>query len=529
MGRPAKIKAWNRQSSDTDGCSDYKMNMYWGGESSTKYTNEFYICGDMGRPTFERIIETSTDLNGQSTRVQNTSIPRYIISAIVSSPLLAFLETIDKHDFKEIHFLDTGDVYQIRNIDIDDNGNPLDPVQQVFITFEDGAISKTSDVNYISDDAKLAFWDTTNDGAKNLDAEAEYDAPGDVFNAWQLYFESDGTTPATAGNVIMLVYAVDPNSSPSSTIESLIGIFRGEFGDLFSDSTKWQSTQQIWDYFNIADKVGHTFRTQFDKRAFASVNGYLSNETEERAVNIRFDLSIDNSGQQPTTLSRVYSLRGSFNAYQIQDPSIGTYGVTTLGTANIKNTLNTIQDIKFPAGGGAASSPVTVATLTATTAFSNEYLLDSAPTSEYSYDGSFSTKGGYVGSTFRGANGVADNFVFNLLDVAAPVENVNILNFTTGLDPLLMSIWWNYERRVSTGGFPAMGDITAAGAAQIFLNGVLVTAVAGIVPNPAGFAIFGSQAITLLNTGVNTILLTLPTTTGKEVFTDFEVQIKPLF
>ncbi|MCW8965309.1 MAG: hypothetical protein OQK82_01280, partial [Candidatus Pacearchaeota archaeon] len=280
MGRPAKIKAWNRQASDGSGCSDYSMNMYWGGTISTKYTNEIYVCGDMGRPTSERVIETSTDAKGQSRRIQNTSIPRYIISIFAISPVLQFLETIDKHDYKEIHFLDTGDVYQIKNIDIDDQGNSFDPVQQVFITFEDEAISKESGVSYISDNAKLAYWDNNNDGAANIDGEAEYDTTIDAFNAWQLYFESDGVTPAVSGEVKMLVYAVNPNSTPSNPIKSLIGIFRGAFSDLFSDSSKWQSSQQIWNYFNIADSVGHTNRCQFDKRAFSEDNGYLSTETE---------------------------------------------------------------------------------------------------------------------------------------------------------------------------------------------------------------------------------------------------------
>jgi len=531
MGRPAKIKAWNKQSSDSSGCSDYKMNMYWGGTESTVYTNEFYLCGDMGRPTFERIIETTTNLSGQENRTQNTSIPRYIISTLAISPLLSFLETIDKHDFKEIHFLDTDDVYTIRNIDIEDNGNPLDPVQQVFITFEDEAITKnSSDVNYISDDAKKAFWDNNDNGSQDLDGEAEYEATLDIFTAWQLYYESDGITPATSGGVNMLVYAIDPNSLPANPIESLIGIFSGDFGDGFSDSTKWRSTQQIWNYFNVLDNVGHTKSCGFDKRAFSEDNGYLSTETEDRAVELRFDLSIDNSSTQSTTLSRAYAIFGAFASYDIQDTVTGAYGVTTVGTTNIKNTLSTIQDIKYPAAGGASSSPITFTSLTNVTPFSNEYLLDVAPGSEYAYDGSLTTKGGYVASNSRAAIGPSDDFTFTVLDLFEIGESVNILNFTTGADPLIMSFWYLYNRRVTLGGFPNTGDVVAAGDAQVLLNGALVNTLPAIIPSGgANVYIAASQTITLPDTGVNTILLTLTTSTSRVVFTEFEAQLKPLF
>ena len=120
-----------------------------------------------------------------------------------------------------------------------------------------------------------------------------------------------------------------------------------------------------------------------------------------------------------------------------------------------------------------------------------------------------------------------EHFIFNFHDIAGPNDNLNILNFTTGSSPLGITIWWDYKRMLGTGGFAIMGDITAAGAAQILLNGTLVTTVPAIVPNALGFQVFGSQAITLPNTGVNTILLTLPTTTGKAQTTDSKCQSTP--
>ena len=269
MQRSAKIVAYNFNESDPNGCSDFSLNMYWGDD----YKNVYYLCGDLGRSTFEDIIETQTNLTGQTIRTQNSSIERFPLSVIASTPLLQFLKTIDKHEVKELHFLDTGDVFTITNIDIDDEGDTLTPNAKVNIIFEDEAISKVSSNVVVLDDQKQAFWDNDNNGTQDIDGEAQYDQVSDVFNAWQLYFESDGVTPATSGNVLMLVYATTEGG-----LESLIGIFEGEFLDNFNDSTKWNSNQSIWDYFNVSDKVGHTNRVQFDKKAFAEDNGYLSQD-----------------------------------------------------------------------------------------------------------------------------------------------------------------------------------------------------------------------------------------------------------
>lgn len=521
MAVSAKIVAYNKNSSTNPGCNDFSMNAYWGND----YKNVFYVCGDLGRPEFVNIIETEVDITGASTRTQNTSIERYNISILAISPLLQFLNTIDKHDVKEITFLDTGITYIIKNIDIDDQGETLTPTNLVYITFEDEAVSKASDVVFSLDAEKQAFWDNNNNGSKDIDGEAEYQpAFVDVFNTWQLYFESDGTTPATSGDVLMLVYAVNPASTSTNTIDSLIGVFRGEFSDLFSDSTKWQSTQQIWNYFNIVDKVGHTNRVQFDKHAFAQDNGYLSSETEDRAVNIRFDLSIDGSGQESTTLSLVYAIRGAFNACRIQDITNRSYGITTIGKVNTKNTLSTIQDIRVQ--GASVTGPITVTTLISVNTFSNKYLLAVSGTVETSFEGSFTTKAGYIGSTFRGAYG-GSNFSFNLDELTAVFQEANILNFTVGVNPLILNLKFKYERDTSSGGFAVLGDITASGAAELLLDGALVTTIPAIAPATA--LVLGTEAVTLPDTSLHTMALTLPTTTGKTIFNEFEVQVKSIF
>ena len=128
----AKITFYNRSASE-GACSDFSLNCFWGDE----YKNVFYLCGDFGRPAFNDIIEVSTDASGQDKRIQNTSIERYNLTAVVSSPLLSVLKTIDKHDVKELLLEDTGDTFIITNVDIEDTGDTLTPSNKVTITFED--------------------------------------------------------------------------------------------------------------------------------------------------------------------------------------------------------------------------------------------------------------------------------------------------------------------------------------------------------------------------------------------------------
>ncbi len=243
----AKITAYNLNRS-SEGCGDFSLNCYWG----ESYKNVFYLDGDLGRSKFEDIIETETDATGQSERIQNTSIERFNFSVIATTPLLQFLKTIDKHDVKTIEFIDTADVYTIQNIDIDDTGDILTPNNLVYINFEDEAISKISPNIYTINAQKQAWWDNNNDGAKNVDGEAQFVAtPHDQFQSWQLYFESDGTTPATTGTVKMYAYAIDDAGA-----KNLIGIFTGDLasGTLFSDSSAWQNSQSIWNHFERSSR-----------------------------------------------------------------------------------------------------------------------------------------------------------------------------------------------------------------------------------------------------------------------------------
>ena len=517
----AKITAYNFDNT-TEGCSDFSLNCYWGND----YKNVFYLCGDFGRSTFDDIIETETDATGQTERTQNTSIERFNLAVLATTPLLQFLKTIDKHDVKTIELIDTGAIYNIRNIDIDDQGEILTPNNLVYINFEDEPITKISSNIYTVATQKLAFWDNNFSGTPDLNGDMQYSDASSLFFSYQLYFEADGITPAVGGDVTMLAYA-----ETATGTENLIGIFRGVFGDSFDDSTKWQSTQNIWAYFDVAATVGHTNIVPFFKELFASANGYLSDETEERAVKIRFDLSIDSGTSQSTTLQLVYTVRGGFSSSGIQDQVTFAYGITTLGksTPEEKNTLNTIQDIRvaLPSSSTLISSTV----LSGTTPFSNIYIIDVAPTGEQGYTGQNTTAGGYVSSNFRGSDDVPTppvllprlDFKFTLDETAAIDQENNVLAFTFGNSPYIITLDWEF---LKNGQFTLLGDVVAA-SGQILLDGVLVAAVPAI--NHPTTTATATQIITLPDTDIHTVKLTLTTTTAYEIYTEFELQLKPFF
>jgi len=513
----AKITAYNNDISN-NGCSDFSMNVFWGDD----YRNEFYLCGDLGRSTFEDVIETTTDATGQTKRVQNTSIERFNLSCVISTPLLQFLKSIDKCDNKILTFLDTGDSFNITNIDIEDSGDNLTPSNLVNIIFEDEPITKVSSVVYVDSENKLAYWDNDNDGTKDLNGEAEYQSGLDFFQSWQLYYEADGITPTASGDVSMFVYG------ERNGIESLIGIFRGAFGDAFSDSTKWQTTQSLHLYFS--GTVGHTNVVTFNKRAFAEDNGYLSDEEEDRAVNVRLDLSIDGSERQPTTCALVYSVLGGFHQAKITNGSTFEYGYITLGKADEKNTIDTIQDVRQDTGSG-ASTLVTSPAASSLSNFSQLYTLAIAPsTTEFYYAGAFTTNGGYEAENGRGSLD-ASSFAISPDGVSPISQQQNILNFTVGATPYDINITWRYLREVgfpyAVANFPNLGNITAAGAVYIYLDGGLITNLPSILPGSQD--VTGTNTITLPDTDVHTIKFTLTTNNGYEIFSEFQVQLKPLF
>ena len=518
----AKITAYNYSKSN-GGCEDLSLNVFWGAD----YKNVFYLCGDLKRSTFSDIIETSIDSNGQSKRTQNVSIQRFIVNTLAISPLLAFLKTIDKHDVKEIKYIDTGEVFSITNIDIEDQGGEFTPVQKVDITFENEPITRNNDSVFINQASKEAYFDNDNNGSKDINGEARFQTAilSDLFfETWQLYYEADGITPAASGDVVIRVYAESQLSTPSNIIESLVGVFRGNFGDLFSDSNNWQSTQNIWDYFNVLDSIGHTNNIRFNKGAFARDNGYYSDETEDRAVSLRFELSIDGSEFQKTTLALVYTAWGAFHSAGVLDPITKEYGITTIGKDNQKNTLSTISDTKIILPSG-ASSTVSTVVLESFNSYSNTYIIRNTSLTEVGYSGVFTTPAGYIGSNYRGSFDT-DNFTFAPDPANEVLQYLNVLNLTNGFNPMSVGISYKYDRVTTLGGYPELGNIGALGDAETLLDGVVLT---NPSIQPSTVQLLGSFSATLPDTAIHTVKLRVPTTTGYEIFTEFQVQVKPLY
>lgn len=522
MKKNAIITAYNENKTQ-GACDDFSMNVYWGSD----YKNVLYIDGSLGRSRFENIIETVVKKTGQTERVQNSTIERHVMTVFVSSPLLGLYHSIDKCDIKQITFPDTGETFNITNIDLEDQGDEYSPVQLVFITFEDDPISKIQCSTYVDNEQALAYWDNDDDGVKDLDGSAEYDSIFDDFYTWQLYYEADGVTPLASGDVQLLAYAVSQQGQ-----KNLVGIFEGKFGDSFSDATKWQSTQSIWDYFGILDTVAHRTgvgtvgRVRFDKRAFAEDNGYFSDEQEDRAVEIVFELGVNGSERQPTTMDLVYTVWGAFNSMGVQDATTRDYGVTIVGKTDQRNTLNTIQDIRAPLPSG-TNIAISSSELTNVTAYSNEYTLDTAPASpnETFYKGVFSTNGGYKGESERGSYG-ADNFTISVDSSSAIDQFLNILNFTTGNTPYEFDFDWKMDNQTGGGGFPELGDVDN-GTAQVLIDGALVNALPSVVSGT--LQVTGTQTIVLPDTEVHTIKIELGTVGAYTLYTEFEAQLKPLF
>ena len=88
-----------------------------------------------------------------------------------------------------------------------------------------------------------------------------------------------------------------------------------------------------------------------DKKTFASDNGYTSDELEDRAIQVRFDLAIDASALESTTLDLVYSSFGAFHRTALQEVT-GEYGITTINKDFEKISISNQNDVRqqLPSG-----------------------------------------------------------------------------------------------------------------------------------------------------------------------------------
>jgi len=239
---------------------------------------------------------------------------------------------------------------------------------------------------------------------------------------------------------------------------------------------------------------------------------------------LRFELSIDGSDFEPTNLDYVYTVWGAFHSANVLNPVSLEYGVTTLGKENQKNTLSTISDTRvfLPSGN---SNTVTSPVLNSFTPFSNTYLLGTTGANEQGFTSALTTPQGYIGTNYRGSYDAA-NFFFSLDSSKEVEQSINVLNFTTGSSPYDIRLDYLYVRDTGTGGFPELGSIGAIGDAEILLNGIVVSN-PPIAPSTTNLTAF--QDFTIPDTNLNTITFRVPTTTGYVIFTEFQIQLKPLY
>lgn len=308
----------------------------------------------------------------------------------------------------------------------------------------------------------------------------------------------------------------------SDGFEALVGVFRGQFGDAWNDATKWQSTQQIWNYFAALTTVGHTNIMLFDKQGFSEDNGYLSDEQEERAVQVRFELQIDGGGLAKTTMQKVYTIWGGFHGCGVQVFATGEYGLTTIGQIDRKNTINNLQDIKTDVA-GLTSTLFRGFNLVSTTNFSNKYSINVINNNEFHFTGIQTTKAGFISENQRASINKL-NYVF-ALDSSVPItHNDNVLAFTTGSTPYDFTFDWKFDKQDT---FPIIGDVSST--ATVYLDGAVVTTIPAIVAGLAPVVLTGSQTITLPDTNKHEVELSFTTTGSFDIMVKFEVQIKPYF
>ena len=285
---------------------------------STQYKNVIYLREfEFQRASFERTEVEEVDNKGISRKVSSTTIERTSINLIANSVLLSYFDSIGQHSqiFLEVFNdpLDNTDttLYRLDRVEMTDNTANKRMTGEITLTFDLKPMIETAccDQDLVILSNYLAYWDIDDDGTADIDANAPFiiGSLNGEFEAWQLYFESDGTTPLVSGDVELVVRGLDKNGATT-----VFGTFNGIFGDSLSDAAKWSSPYSVWNYFNLTNTIGHTNKVQFAKKDFAFDNGFVGGEDKDNAVKIELFLSVNNSPSEKVTLEEIYTILSSF-------------------------------------------------------------------------------------------------------------------------------------------------------------------------------------------------------------------------
>ena len=510
-----KIVAYNK----AEETGDFSNNIYWG----SNYRTEFFLDGRQSRSGFNADIEEFTDSYDRPSRYKNVQTERFIITTLCSQSILNALRTIDQYDIKELHKLDSSgasvEVYDIRNIDIEDEGGSLDLNSKLEISFQMFPTRRPTGDNITFAVSETVGWDITGDGQIDVGPNG-LDAPftggyNGTFSATQVY---QNLRP----NSLITLRAITTN--PNGTRRN-IATFVGKTGDLLSNADLWRSGINMWDYFGALDEIGTGKTITFDKKSFAEDNGYRSTEGLDRSVFLELELSSTRGNSAILNINKVYSIWGSFSSTGVYSDLTGESSIVTVGNDISSNTLLQMQSYRVPlvpAGSPSDALYESFIRVESNNVFSR-YSFGTSGNNENYYEGSAITNGNYLTQWRRGTYDT-DNFTLSINEGFPIVHTPDVITSPSLFD---FEFVWKFDRQTGLGGFPVLGGIDDNNKPKIFLDGQQIAQLAII--SSIIISASGIQSVTLSDTDVHEIDIAADTTNGYVIGTRIQVQLKPVY
>ena len=492
---------------------------------ATQYKNVIYLRDfEFQRASFERTEVEEIDNKGISRKISSTTVERTSISIVSNSALLSYYDSIGQHSqiYLEVFNdpLDNTDttLYSLDRVEMADNTANKRMTGEITLTFDLKPMIETAccDQDLIILSNYLAYWDIDDDGTADINANAPFvnGSLNGEFEAWQLYFESDGITPLVSGNVELVARGLDKNGATT-----VFGTFSGIFGDSLSDASKWTSIYSIWNYFNLTNTIGHTNKVQFAKKDFAFDNGLVGGEDKDNAVKIELFLSVNNSPSEKVTLEEIYTILSSY----------GNQTSDELLNYVLQQQVNKVNEQPRLVDYAETRTDLTTSTPGALTAFSLRFIdtfrrvydISAVPTVE-----SYSIINTECLSTLtatqrKGTNGQDDLSIGSRTDIAT-VQTEGVLS-AIGTRQVTVYYWVQYQ---GTFTFPIMGAPSASG--QWFFDGVNQ----GFLDTSLGYHSMSLPTFGQ-NENVRTVKFQTSTSGGtgpsQEVSIEFQIQLKRFY
>ncbi len=499
--------------------SKVSMGTYYG-ELTPNYNSQFkntiYLANfQFQRSTFETNIFEEVDNLGITRTVGRTSIERTSIDLTVNSNLLAYYNSLPSYGNVYLEVFEdpvidhsNNTLYRLERIEFSDNTDKRQMTGNITLTFDLIPETKTgccdSEIQVLSD--YLAYWDTNDSGTKNLDSEGEFQVGSlsGLFWLWQLYYESDGVTPLASGDVELIAVGVKKNGD-----EFTLGTFNGIFGDLFSDSSKWNSSYNIWDYFGLANSVGYGNLVAFSKKNFSFDHGFTGSGTTDNAISIEFYLAVNDSPSEKATLPEVYSLLTSYCNLR-SDPFLVKMQQQQIGKTDEQPTLVNYAETRTNLTSGSTVG-LTAFTLDSIDTYRKLYEISPVPIVEQYSLAVTTTDSGLTASQEKSTVNtdnlsIAANTLVPVTHTEAPISLSTPLNVS-------VSYWAEYSAS-----FPISGSLDPNG--TVFVDGVNL----GYLDTSLGLHTYAFAPIAA-DEDVHTAKF-LSNTTGGTWFTDLDISLE---